>query len=216
MKLAALSANPLTSRRQPARAPGGRRTPRKLARLMDLVRGLKPRGVPRPKPVQQARPDTFTVSAGPDGITCGTPAPAPRCGTPWNTTPAPDPRCGTPWNTSAGASPAPVQTPPAAPPASGPVSNPFDGGKGLTGPVQHGPFFTLGKPDASTTWAQLAQLFAEGRVIGDTGGSCGMTSAQKIEALRSFWEQGVASGKSPAEFGFYVRCGPTPPPGLHV
>lgn len=216
MKLSALSANPLTARRQPIRSPAGRRPPRKLARLMDLVRGLKPRGVARPKPVQQARPDTFTVSAGPDGgITCGTSGAGPKCGTPWNTTPTPDPRCGTPWNT-AGA-PAPTQPAGSTPPStSGPVANPFEGGKGLTGPLQHGPFFTLGKPDASTTWAQLAQLFAEGRVIGDTGGSCGMTSAQKIEALRSFWEQGVASGKSPAEFGFYVRCGPTPPPGLHV
>jgi hypothetical protein len=155
---------------------------------MDLVRGLKPRGVARPKPLQQARPDTFTVSAGPDGgITCGTSGAGPKCGTPWNTTPTPDPRCGTPWNTAGGA-PAPTQPPGSTPPStSGPVPNPFEGGKGLTGPLQHGPFFTLGKPDASTTWAQLAQLFAEGRVIGDTGGSCGMTSAQKIEALRSFW-----------------------------
>lgn len=185
---------------------------------MDLIRGLKPRGVARPKPLQQARPDTFTVNTGPK---CGTPwnttpTSDPRCGTPWNTTPTPDPRCGTPSNTAGGA-PAPTQPPGSTPPStSGPVANPFEGGKGLTGPLQHGPFFTLGKPDASTTWAQLAQLFAEGRVIGDTGGSCGMTGAQKIEALRSFWEQGVASGKSPAEFGFYVRCGPTPPPGLHV
>lgn len=211
MKLSALFANPLNPRRQPARSPVGRRPPpRGLHGLRDLIRGLKPRAVPRPQPLQQARPDTFTVGADANGGV--------RCGTPWNTTPTPDPRCGTPWNTSGGSatpagSPTPVSTPSSGGAA---LPNPFDGGKGLHGPVTYGPFFTLGKPDASTTWAQLSQLFTEGRVIGDTGGSCGMTSAQKVEALRSFWEQGVASGKSPAEFGFYVRCGPTPPAGLHV
>lgn len=150
------------------------------------------------RPVSSPNPDTFTVTAGPNGVTCG----------------------GTPaWNPHSGLGPtdAPLPKHPAEAPkpkAGGgcTASNPFEGNKGLSG--TQGPYFTLGKPDASTTWDQLAQLFAEGKVIGDTGGSCGMTSAQKHEALRSFWDQCVQSGKSPAECGFYVRCGPNVPPGL--
>lgn len=196
--------------KSPGRRPleGDRFEPRLRPRLHPRLglRGLRPLN---PRTIT---PDTFT------GPKCGTNGSGPKCGTNGGTstfTPAPAPTPApvhVPVSTPA-PTPAPVSTP-----AGGGCSapNPFSGGKGLTGPITNGPFFTLGKPDADLTWDGLAKLFAEGKVIGDTGGSCGMSGAEKVEALRQFWDQCVASGKSPAESGFYVRCGPNGVPGLHT
>lgn len=93
------------------------------------------------------------------------------------------------------------------------AANPFANG---WPPASYGPGYKYAKADASLTWDQLAKLFAEGKVGANTGGSCGMSNEERVSSLRSYWDQCVKSGKSPAECGFNLLCSPTSPPaGVH-
>ena len=105
----------------------------------------------------------------------------------------------------------PVKADGGKPATGGKVPNPFDGGRGLTG-VGSSFFGRSGLPDPGLTWAQLSDLISSGQVIGHTGGSCGMTGPQKSAALKQYWDQCVASGKSPHDSGFYVYTSSSKPP----
>jgi hypothetical protein len=129
----------------------------------------------------------------------------------------PSPATPDPVDVSPSPTPTPAPAPSPAPsPAGGGCSqpNPFNDGKGM---VLNGTGYQFAKPGPDMTWDQLAKLFEARLVSANTSGSCGMTQAERSESLRSYWDQCVKSGKSPAECSFNLLCSPTnPPPGIVV